>query len=161
MTARNGKTQEFGLHHDSWGRLVLIDSQGREYVGVEPHRAFPITEPGRGVSICDAEGREILWIEHLEEVPAPVRGILEDELARRHFLPVVERVLRIEGNNEPTEWQVQTDRGRTTFTLKSEEDVRRVAGYRLLIVDAYGVRYLVPDMRALDRTSRDLLGRYV
>jgi hypothetical protein len=162
MTALNvNSPPPFRLHHDSWGRLVLTDAHGRQYVGVEPVRAFPITDPRRGISLCDAEGHEILWIDRLDDVPAPVRSMLEDELVRRHFLPIIERIVAIEGASEPTRWTVQSDRGETTFTLKSEEDVRRVAGYRLLIVDAFGIRYLIPDLRALDGASRRFLERYV
>jgi hypothetical protein len=162
MTALNRNSAlHFRLHHDSWGRLVLTDVHGRQYVGVEPIRAFPITDPRHGISLCDAEGREILWIDRLEDVPASVRSVLEDELVRRHFLPIIEQVLAIEGASEPTQWTVRTDRGQTTFSLKSEEDVRRVAGHRLLIVDAFGIRFLIPDLRALDGPSRRLLERYV
>ncbi|MBV8074963.1 MAG: DUF1854 domain-containing protein, partial [Planctomycetaceae bacterium] len=58
----------FGLSHDAWGRLILIDDEGRRFVGVEPVRAFPISEPGSWISICDAEGREILSVESLADL---------------------------------------------------------------------------------------------
>ena len=32
-----------------------------------------------GVSVCDAEGRELLWIDDLDALPADLRKILEDE----------------------------------------------------------------------------------
>jgi hypothetical protein len=130
-------------------------------VGVEPVRAFPITDPRRRLAICDTEGREVLWIDDLDTVSPTVRPLLEDELSRRHFLPVVRRVVKIQGATEPTTWEVETDRGPTTFTLKSEEDVRRLAGMRVLIVDAHGIRYLIPDLAGLDSASRRWLERYI
>jgi hypothetical protein len=151
----------FKLHHDAWGRLVLTDAQGREHVGAEPVRTFPITDPRHGISICDADGNEIVWLESLDDAPTSERQILDDELSRRHFLPVIIRVVEIEGASEPTLWLVETDRGAARFTLKSEEDVRRVAGHRVLIVDAHGVRYLIPDLRQLDAASRRILERYI
>src|SRR5687767_14944555 len=83
------------LRHDAWGRLVLSLASGEEYVGVEVARAFPITYPRRMVSVCSAEGRELLWIDDLDAVPAGVRGVLEEELGRRDFVPVLRRVLRV------------------------------------------------------------------
>jgi len=154
-------TPEWQLHHDAWGRLVLTDARGRQHVGVEPVRSFPVSSPRRWIALCDTEGLEVLWIDDLDELPPPTRQLLEDELSKRHFLPVVRRVLSIEGRVEPTAWQVETDRGPTAFRLKSDEDVRRVAGSRVLIVDAHGIRYLVPDLGALDPKSRRLLSRYV
>jgi hypothetical protein len=151
----------FQLHHDVWGRLVLIDALGREHVGAEPVRTFPITDPRHSISICDADGNELVWLDSLDDVPAAQRQILEDELSRRHFLPIITRVSRVEGASEPTVWEVETDRGPTRFNLKSEEDVRRVAGHRVLIVDAHGVRYLIPDLRDMDANSRRWLERYI
>jgi len=152
---------KFELHHDAWGRLVLTDAQGRQHVGAEPMRSFPITDPRHGIAICDADGNELVWLERLDDLPAATRQLLEDELSRRHFLPVILRVLGVEGGSEPTTWEVETDRGPTRFTLKSEEEVRRVAGHRVLIVDAHGVRYLIPDLRHLDAASRRWLERYI
>jgi len=150
----------FTLHHDPWGRLVFTDTGGGQHVGVEPVRSFPISDPDRGISVCDAQGHELVWIERLDDVPPPVRRLLEEHLARREFLPVLRRILRI-STMEPTEWEVETDRGPTTFLLNSEDDVRRLDDHRALIKDAHGIRYFIPDTRALDAASRRLLERYL
>jgi Domain of unknown function (DUF1854) len=149
------------LHHDAWGRLVLTDAAGREHVGVDPVRAFPISDPHHGISILDAEGRELLWLDHLEELPGPVRRVLEEELARRQFMPVIRRVLRVSAPVEPSEWEVETDRGPTRFLLDSEDDFHRLDEHRALVQDAQGIRYLIPDTRSLDPASRRLLERYL
>jgi hypothetical protein len=155
------KTPTFQLHHDTWGRLVLTDAQGRQHVGAEPVRAFAISDPRHGIAICDADGSELVWLDDLDALTPPLRRILEEELGRRHFLPVLTRVIGVEGATEPTTWEVETDRGRARFNLKSEEDVRRIAGQRVIIVDAHGVRYLIPDLRQLDSASRRTLERYI
>ena len=150
----------FGLRHDAWGRLVL-SLNGEEHVGVEASRAFPLTSPRHMVSLCSAEGRELLWIEDLDALEAGVRAILEDELARRDFVPVLRRVVRVSAAVEPSEWEVETDRGVTKFLLNSEEDVYPLSGNRALITDSHGVRYLIADLEALDGHSRRLLERYL
>jgi hypothetical protein len=114
-----------------------------------------------GISLCDAAGHEIAWINSLELLPPPFREVLESELARRHFLPILTRIVGVARSSEPTEWEVETDRGTTRFTLKSEEDVRRLADHRALITDANGLRYLIPDTRRLDSLSRRVLERYI
>ena len=139
---------------------MLTDAAGRQYVGVEPVRSFPISDPGRGISVCDAEGHELVWVERLDDLPAPVRRLLEDHLARREFLPVLRRIRKI-STLEPSEWEVETDRGATRFVLNSEDDVRRLDDRRALIIDAHGIRYFIPDTQALDPASRRLLERYL
>ena len=62
---------------------------------------------------------------------------------------------------EPCEWEVETDRGRTTFVLKAEEDVRRLGPNQALILDSTGIRYLIADLNHLDAYSTTTLERYV
>jgi len=151
----------FDLHYDAWGRLVLIDAAGRGHVGVEPIRGFPISNPHHGISICDAEGHELVWIDNPDELPAPVRGVLAESLARREFLPVLLRIVKISTLVEPSEWDVETDRGRARFILNNEDDIRRLDDHRAVVIDANGIRYLIPDIRSLDPASRRFLKRYL
>jgi len=154
-------THSFTLRHDAWGRLVLTDAHGHEHAGIEPVRAFPISAPRHGISLCDTDGRELLWIDDLDAVPQPTRQLLEDDLARRQFVPILQRIFKVSSHDAPAEWEVETDRGRTRFLLKSEEDVRRLAGQRALITDAHGIRYVIPDIEAMDAASRRILEQYL
>ena len=56
---------------------------------------------------------------------------------------------------------LQTDRGPTQLTLKAEEDIRRLAGGRLLITDRHGLQFMVDDQAALDPRSRRILERFL
>lgn len=151
----------FGLSHDAFGRLVLVDAQGQRHVGVEPVRAFPISNPENWISLCDAEGRELAAVETLDQLPQPTRQVLQQELSRREFMPRIQRIVRVSAIAEPSEWDVETDRGITTFTLNSEDDVRRLGPHQALIIDAHGIRYLIGDTRQLDSASRRVLERYL
>ena len=162
MTKDNGRRNpEWELHHDAHGRLVLTDALGRAHPGAEVVRAFPLSEPRRGVSIVDAGGKELAWIEDLDELPAGVRQVIEGQLAEREFVPVIRRVLRVSAAIEPSEWEVETDRGRTRFLLNNEDDVHPLDECSALITDAHGVRYLIPDTRQLDAASRRRLERFL
>ena len=79
---------------------------------------------------------------------------------RREFVPVVRRILSVSAV-EPSEWRVETDRGPTRFLLNSEDDVCPLDDHRALVTDANGIRYLIPDLRQLDATSRRLLERFL
>jgi hypothetical protein len=160
-TANGRAKAPFALAHDSWGRLVLTDGEGRQHVNVEAIRAFPLSDSRRGIALCDHAGYELLWIEELDKLPAPLRDTLEKELAQREFVPVVRRVVRVSAPVEPSEWEIETDRGRAIFVLNNEDDVHRLDDRRALITDAHGIRYLIPDTHQLDAVSRRLLERYL
>jgi Domain of unknown function (DUF1854) len=149
------------LSSDRWGRLVLTDDAGREHAGVVVVRAFPLSAADKGISLCDATGRELLWFDDLAALPESLAPVIQAELARREFVPVVRRILSISSPVEPSEWEVETDRGRTRFVLKSEDEVHCLDEYRALVTDAHSIRYLIPDTRQLDANSRRLLERFL
>ena len=155
------KSHPFTLSVDSFGRLVLTERSGKTHVGVEPVRAFPLSDPNRWIGLVDSEGHEVYHVESLDDVPPAARTHLERELAAREFVPIVERVVRISGDIFPAQWHVETDRGPTTLDLDSEDDFRRIGSHRVLITDARKMRYQVADTRTLDAYSRRVLERFV
>ena len=149
------------LERDSWGKLILIDDHGQRHEGIVPVRGFPISDPNHWVSLCDSGGRELVCIQDVAELSPPPRQLLEDDLATRDFIPVITQVHRISSLSEPCEWDVTTDRGRTPFVLKSEDDVRRLSPHRAFVVDSHGIRYLIRDSRELDAASRRFVEWYL
>ncbi len=140
---------------------MLTEAGGGEHVDVEPARAFPISEPRRRISIRDREGHELRWIDSLAALSPRLQKFLEDDLHRREFMPIVTRIVHMTAYTEPSQWDVETDRGRTLFLLSNEDDVHRLEGHRAVIVDSHGTRYLIPDTRALDGHSQRILERYL
>ncbi|SET28739.1 DUF1854 domain-containing protein [Variovorax sp. OV084] len=159
MTEHN--TPSFELERDAFGRLVLTDAQGERHVGVVPVRAFPLSAPGHGISLVGSEGRELVWIDSVDQLPAQARTLLEEELAVRDFAPTLLRLHGVSSFGVPSTWTISTDRGDTTFVLKAEEDIRRLEGGALLIASAHGVQFRIPDVKTLDRASRKLLERFL
>jgi hypothetical protein len=152
---------DFSLHRDAFGRLVLTRPDGAQFAGVVPVRGFPFSSPRQGISLREAAGREIVWIDDLDTLPEHLRREIEAELAEREFVPVIRRIHRIRPRLEPSEWDVETDRGPTRFVLNSADDVRRLDDNRATVVDAHGVRYLLIDLEKLDAVSRRFLERYL
>jgi hypothetical protein len=152
---------DFSLAQDEFGRLVLTDDRGETHVGVVVVRAFPIAAPEEGISLLNAEGHELAWIDHLTDLPDPSRRLLELFLATREFMPVIRRIESVSSFATPSTWHVETDRGMTDLILRGEEDIRRLGGAGLLIADTHGIQYLVRDLQELDAASRRLLDRFL
>ena len=152
---------EFTFERDAWQRLVLAMKSGERYVGAEPVRAFPLSDPSRAISICDSEGREIVYLDSLDDVPAEIREVIEKELSQREFVPRILRILNHPSDAEPAQWRVETDRGITAFHVDSTDAVRRHEPHQISIVDSLGIRYLIPDTTKLDDSSRSVLDRFL
>ena len=148
------------LERDALGRLILIDASGVRHVGVYPVRAFPITAPGAGISIMDQSGKELCWFDAVSAIPELELGLIEDEMAAREFMPIIEKITKVSTFATPSIWDIETDRGPTRIRLKGEEDIRRIAGNTLLIADSNGLQFLIKDATRLDKVSKKLLDRF-
>jgi Domain of unknown function (DUF1854) len=153
-------SQTYQLLRDSLGRLVFVDAKGHPHVGVHPVRAFPITAPGAGVGIMDQSGKEVFWYPDVAAIPSAELTLIEEELAAREFMPVIEKITKVSTFATPSIWDIETDRGPTRIRLKGEEDIRRIAGNTLLIADSNGLQFLIQDSTQLDKVSKKLLDRF-
>jgi hypothetical protein len=151
---------DLSLARDEWGQLVLTTAHGRP-TPVTPTPLFPISDPEKWISLRAPDDTELACIEDPSTLSPAAREILKDELARREFVPVIERIVRVSGQMEPSEWTVETDRGPTSFVLETEDDVRRIGDHQIVIVDAHGTRYHIPDLNAVDAKSRRIVEWYV
>jgi len=151
----------FQLQRDTYGRLILTDENGQRHEGVVPVRAFPIAAPDEGVSLLSGDGHEVGWTDQLSELPQNEKALIEEELAGREFMPVIDAIVGVSSFACPSTWQLRTDRGPAELLLKGEEDIRRLPGGRLLIADSHGIQFLIRDVAALDRHSRRLLDRFL
>ena len=154
-------TLAFTLAFDPFGKLVVTMADGTQHVGAVVARAFPIATPDHCISILSAEGKELAWVENLNELPENERDIVTQALQGREFMP---EILRLDGVNSfstPSVWRVQTSRGPAQLVLKGEEDIRRLTASRLIVADAHGVQVLIRDLPSLDRHTRKLLDRFL
>ena len=154
-------TPALQLARDAFGRLVLTTPDGEGHEDVVPVRAFPIAAPMEGISLLAADGHELAWIERIEALPPDTRALIEEELASREFVPEIRRLRHVSSFATPSTWNVDTDRGETSFVLRGEEDIRRLGATALLIADSHGIQFLIRDLTALDRHSRRLLDRFL
>ena len=154
-------TWVFKLSRDEWSHLKLVDAAGNEFLDVAVVPLFPISASKQWVSIISKAGEEIACLDSMDGLSACNIALLEEELALREFIPIIEKILKVSGITEPCEWFVETNHGSTNFVLKTEEDVRRISAKAVNITDANGIRYIIEDMKKLDKRSRAFVEWYV
>lgn len=151
----------FSLQHDRWGRLRLVTSDNPEGQEVEPVRAFPWSAESQELVLLNPQGQPVLSLPDWQQLPGETVAMLSAELQRREFIPRLQRIVAVSSPFPPCRWQVETDRGPTEIELESEEDVRRLSDHAALITDSSGLRFQIPDVNLLDRSSRGHLRRYL
>ncbi len=152
---------EFTLERDPHGVLVLTLPDGTRHEAVMPVRAFPLSDADGPLSLVGHDGRERVWIERPQELPAAAATLIREELAQRTFMPEIRALTAVSSFNTPSTWSVETDRGPHEFVLNGEEDIRRLPDGRLLVTDRHGIAHVITRLAALDRRSRKLLERFL
>jgi hypothetical protein len=145
------------LERRSDGGLEFLAVDGVRHADVDLRRAFPLSAPEAGLAVVSVKGHELAWVESLGLAEPSLRTFLEAELARREFVPVIERIESV-SEARPAEWSVVTDRGPHRFTVAHPDDVaRRPEG--TFVTDTDGIRYRLAPEASLDDRSRRILER--
>ncbi len=146
------------LSRESDGSLTTL-ANGRTHVNATVVRAAPLSDPGRYISVLDANGEEICLITDPSELDEEARSVLRADLDRRYLTFAVRRInaLRVEPGSSYVD--LDTDQGRRDVVLQDADECVRMFGRRLLLVDVDGNRFEIPDMHELDRRSAKMIGR--
>ena len=143
------------------GHWYFVAADGVRHDQVTAVRSFPVAAPDEGIAVVDADGKELLWIPHLNRLTETVRANILTALVQREFMPQILKLHGVSSFVTPSTWDIETDRGPTTLLLKGEEDIRRLSGTVLLVTDGHGVQFLIRDLAKMDRYSRKLLDRFL
>ncbi len=151
----------FELKRNLAGQLQLTTSDGQIYDDIYPVRAFPISAPQSGFSLLSRGGQELAWITNINGLPVATQALITQELSQREFMPVIQQIHQVSSFATPSTWTVETDRGQTTLVLKAEDQIWRLSATSLLIIDSYGINFIIRDLDQLDKHSRKLLDRFL
>jgi hypothetical protein len=143
------------------GELALHQADGQWLQPVHVVLAFPLSCPQQGLAIVDEYSKEQLWLDTLGELDADSQAVVQAYLQRRDYRPRITRIVGVNSFATPSVWQVETDHGPCKFELPGEESIRRLSGQRLVLNHANGMQFLIEDLSALDKRSRQLLARFM
>jgi len=142
---------------DEHGQLELRLADDTVHAGVLIAHAFPISRPNRFVYFRDEEGEELGLLVDPKRLDRESREIVLAQADQAYFMPRISRIVRVEERMGIARWEVETDRGWSSFDVVSRsESVWFVGRNRVVIRDADGDRYLIENLSALDRRSRRL-----
>ena len=143
---------------DAFEDLNLELAGDQTYSRVRVKRAFPLTRDDCFIVVQDRKGKEIGSLARLDALDRDSRQAVEDELERAYFTPRIQRIAKVTVANRVPRWEVETDRGPRAFEIySSRRDVRLLGAGRVLVQDADGNRYEIPDYRRLDPASQALV----
>lgn len=150
------------LERDEHTGSVILNSGDQECrVGVIS-MAFPLSNPKHWLLVRDEEGEEIGIIDDFRRLDSDSKQIARAELEKSYFLPAVTDVNDIKEDMNVVTWKVETNRGPRTFMVRSvRQNIRRIAGFGILIKDVDGNRYRIRDYRELPPDAQQMVEEYI
>ena len=147
--------QEFRLRR-AGDQILYHAGDDQEPIPVRLSWARPLTDRGGQVVILRAgKKEEVATLTGAEQLDGTSRGIIEDELKRRYFMPKITRVVSTAATFGNRYWHVETDCGPRRFLMKSPEtDATWITDDRCVLKDALGNCYEIESLSELDRASR-------
>jgi hypothetical protein len=128
---------------------------------VRVHRCFPWSEPGRFLSLRDADNEEFVLVPSVEALEPESRRVLEAAVAEAGFVLDVVRIVDVDEEVEIRTWKVETRQGHRTFQTKLDDWPMTVPGGGIVIRDVAGDLYHVRDPLGMDAASRKWLWAFV
>ena len=147
------------------GRLSVITGD-QCHDGVLAVRMFPAQEEGRFISlrVRDESGRdrEVGMIHSLDAWPPAVQEAVRRSLARRYLLRHIHEIRKAQTSGKELVRAVLSDCGPATVRLEQPGDGYQSFGNNgLLLTDAQGNYYVIPDRSRLPKRQQRLLTLYL
>ncbi len=142
---------------DESGRLRMIFDDSEKIRIKRVVRAFPLTMPWRYIILIDECGREIGLLRDIRGLDESSMKVLKDELEKVYFIPRIVKIHQIKEEFGVLIWDTETDKGRRRFEVTSRRDVKKIGKRRIIVRDADGNLYDIPDYANLDQKSIILL----
>ncbi|HAZ18924.1 MAG TPA: hypothetical protein DCY75_01970 [Clostridiales bacterium] len=157
IVSMNRLTPENCRFSQSSGGFLLMERLGEtsEMMGrVILHRAFPFEYPESFLAVMDTEQNELGVIQDVTDFDPETRQFLRCALARRYYMPIIVRIDSIKERFGFSYWKCKTDQGDVSFSVKDTyRSILKVGENRIVITDADGARYDIPDLIHFDKKS--------
>ncbi len=149
-------TPENAVFSENNGFVALTLTKGGEKVSynkVSLRRCFPFELKSEYISVLDEDGCEVGLIYSITDFSDGAL-ILEKELSRRYYEPVIENIISIKERYGFSYWKVTlTDKRKIEFTM--QDTFRNIlrAGDKAILLDVDGNRFVINSLLSLDKKS--------
>ncbi|MEC0242817.1 DUF1854 domain-containing protein [Paenibacillus dokdonensis] len=145
------------------GQILMIKVNDEEHQGVYLHCSFPHTNNRIYISIRTGDNKEIGIIKSLDDdFPKDVVSLLEEQIKMRYFAPEITRLTGIKEEFGYSYWDAETNSGNCQFTVRNGGgNVKLVTERKLLIIDVYGNRFVIEDIKQLSEKEYRLVEMYI
>ena len=139
-------------------RLTLEND--RSWTKIAVARTFPLSDPDHYLGFLDGAGKDIGMLQDPALLDPASRQIIDEELDKRYFVPVIERVHSVKEEFGTVYWKVETDRGEKEIVVRNLRDnIQELSATRVIITDIDGNRFEFADLTKMDAKTQGFILR--
>lgn len=132
-----------------------------EYRRVILTRAMPLNLPDKYICITDIEKNELGIIENISDFPDGEQELIRSELSQRYFCPNVTDIISIKEKMGHFYFDVMIGEYKRSFTIKDLAKNIRCSEDSVTLTDVDGNRFVIDDIKKINRKSRRKLEPYL
>lgn len=149
--------EKIKLKINELGKLV-VKINDKEFENFKVLKLFPLSKPEQFITFYDEEENEIGVLKDFRKLDNHSLELLEMELEKSYFMPEITRIDVVERVEGDWIWVVDTDKGPRDFKVKSRtRDIRKLNNGNIIIRDADGNKFKIPNLKKLDQGSITIL----
>jgi len=149
------------------GGFVGMRYKNKDYPHVLLRRVMPMQMPMEYISVADTDNKEIGILKAVADLPAAQRELVTQELDSRYYCPEVLEVVSVQDKLGYVymETRLQNKQGKEykkNYAVKDvSRNIRMLTPTSVIIFDVDGNRYIISDVRKLNRQSMRKLDAYL
>ena len=142
--------------------LYVITDGKEERMGIfESKRAFPFEKDEEFIVLVSQDGKDLGFIRSIADRTAEEQALLKADLQRRYFMPKITKIYKVSERFAFSYWKVDTTSGPLEFSVRDTYKSLIHLGSRIIVTDADGNRYDIPDVSRLDKASKKKIDLYL
>ena len=148
--------------------LTLEDGTVETYERTVILRAFPMSDADHYISVREVSphksdrGKEVGMIVDLHTFDEESVSLINEELDRRYFFPVIEKIYSIKEKFGYYYWDIETNAGRSTVILNDPFNrIKTLETGVVQMTSVDGIQMIIPDPKKLDPASYKKIEIYI
>jgi hypothetical protein len=141
--------------------FIALRVGDKDYKRVKLSRILPFSDPFRYISVSDMSENEIGILKDVSELPDAQQELVKEELESRYLCPEISKIETIKEKMGYYYFEVEIGEYKKIFAVKDiSRSIKQISENSIIITDADGNRYLIPDIWAINAKSRRKIEPY-
>jgi hypothetical protein len=145
------------LHIEKDADVLILTVDGQPETFDQIVLCFPFSTPNQWISFRKSDGSEVGLLRSVDGLDEESRRVVETRVKDRYHIPTILRIESIENLSHGTQWQVETEEGMKTFSVRGDRSINTSEFPKIVMTDATTKqRFIIHDYTDLDRASQKL-----